>query len=382
MENRVRVPWDAGMSVYLDLVRLGAAMLVFMYHVGGQRLTGGLFWRLGPYGSQAVTVFFVLSGAVIAMAAEGRCGRDFAAARVSRIASVAVPALVATLVLDAVGQWLQPALYAASWGFGGDAWWVKAATGLLFVHELWFGKVVIGSNLPYWSLGFEVWYYLVFGLAVFGGRWRWVWAAVALVVAGPKIGLLFPVWLFGCGAWWVARRGLVGRSVGLGLWAGSIAAWVGYEAAVQRFGRPFGVMPDALMRPEVVEDYVVGLLMAVNLVGASAASAGFGRLSGCVAGWIGRPVRWAAGASFTLYLFHLPLAQMLAAACPWGVGTWPGRMLVVGGTLGLVLCIAQRTERRRGDWRLIVDRLLGAWWPGVMASGRVADRRRGGTAGP
>lgn len=59
-------------SVFLDLARFGAALAVLFCHISGKRLTGGLLWQLGPYGSEAVTVFFVLSGYVIAYVAATR----------------------------------------------------------------------------------------------------------------------------------------------------------------------------------------------------------------------------------------------------------------------------------------------------------------------
>jgi hypothetical protein len=55
-------------SIYLDLVRFGAAAVVFVVHAGFDRFTGGLpiLWRFGDLGNDAVMVFFVLSGFVIA----------------------------------------------------------------------------------------------------------------------------------------------------------------------------------------------------------------------------------------------------------------------------------------------------------------------------
>ncbi len=47
-------------------------MVVFLGHVAGTRLTGGFLWQLGPYTGEAVTVFFVLSGFVIAYATDQR----------------------------------------------------------------------------------------------------------------------------------------------------------------------------------------------------------------------------------------------------------------------------------------------------------------------
>jgi peptidoglycan/LPS O-acetylase OafA/YrhL len=57
-------------SVYLDLLRFGAAGVVFLGHASADRLTGGLVWPLMAYGHVAVMVFFVRTGLVIAWSAE------------------------------------------------------------------------------------------------------------------------------------------------------------------------------------------------------------------------------------------------------------------------------------------------------------------------
>ncbi|MGA7451675.1 MAG: hypothetical protein WBW73_10515, partial [Rhodoplanes sp.] len=55
-----------------------------------------------------------------------------------------------------------------------------------FLGEHWNAHRFPGSNSPYWSLGFEVWYYVAFGAFVFcPGRWRWIAAATVLVFIGP-----------------------------------------------------------------------------------------------------------------------------------------------------------------------------------------------------
>jgi peptidoglycan/LPS O-acetylase OafA/YrhL len=50
------------LSLYLDALRFGAALTVFLSHYGTGRISGGLFWHLADYGRSAVLVFFVLSG--------------------------------------------------------------------------------------------------------------------------------------------------------------------------------------------------------------------------------------------------------------------------------------------------------------------------------
>ena len=107
------------MSIYLDAVRFTAAMSVFFCHISGSRFTGGLFWQMGPYGVEAVDVFFVLSGFVIAYTYDTRERTllRYATSRFARIYSVAIPALTATFILDAIGRVSRPHLYNASWHY-------------------------------------------------------------------------------------------------------------------------------------------------------------------------------------------------------------------------------------------------------------------------
>ena len=49
-------------SLFIDVLRIIAALAVFFSHYASGRLSGGLFWQIMPYGHSAVIVFFVLSG--------------------------------------------------------------------------------------------------------------------------------------------------------------------------------------------------------------------------------------------------------------------------------------------------------------------------------
>lgn len=129
---------DRGTSLWLDAVRFTAAFAVFVGHISGQRFTAGVLWQAGPYGPEAVYVFFVLSGFVIAYVTDQREKEPlvYAASRFGRIASVAMPALVVTFALDAVGRAVQPALYNAAWGYLWDGRWWQFAAALTFTNQL------------------------------------------------------------------------------------------------------------------------------------------------------------------------------------------------------------------------------------------------------
>ena len=103
-------PLARSTSFFLDLLRLVAAFSVFGGHVI-------MLWYPRSYsafedrfGERAVIIFFVLSGYVIAFSTLRReCDpRAYVLARLSRLSSVVLPALVLTAVLQIAGTALKP----------------------------------------------------------------------------------------------------------------------------------------------------------------------------------------------------------------------------------------------------------------------------------
>jgi peptidoglycan/LPS O-acetylase OafA/YrhL len=155
-----------------------------------------------------VIVFFVLSGFVIAHTHAKRPAdwRRFATDRLSRIYSVAIPALLLTALLDQVGSRLAPALYAEQLPPG--SYFARMLLGAAFLNQTWGLSSRTGSNGPYWSLSYEFWYYAVFACWVFVrpfGR-RLVLVGICVLFAGPKILMLMPVWLCGVAAYVASAR--------------------------------------------------------------------------------------------------------------------------------------------------------------------------------
>lgn len=93
------------LSLYLDLVRTMAAFIVVLSHLGYGHLIGGHLWFFTCFGNEAVMVFFVLSGLVIGYVTDRRelTLSHYATARMARLYSVILPAMVLTLILDGVG---------------------------------------------------------------------------------------------------------------------------------------------------------------------------------------------------------------------------------------------------------------------------------------
>lgn len=105
------------MSLFLDAARFVAACLVLLHHAAFPKFGTYLPWRLTQSGIEPVIFFFVLSGFVIAFAAEknDRSPVDYGISRATRLLSVTIPAIALTVLLDGLGSSIAPSLYADHW---------------------------------------------------------------------------------------------------------------------------------------------------------------------------------------------------------------------------------------------------------------------------
>ncbi len=347
-----------GTSIYLDAVRFLAALVVFLTH--SAMLGNTWVWWAKPYGTEAVLVFFVLSGFVIGYVTKRgeRSAWDYGINRAARICSVAVPALVATALLDNLVPVVNHGFHVWSGGYANGRWVVTFLSSALFVNQFWAAHIIPGSNFAFWSLSYEVSYYVAFGLLAFAAaRYRFLGMAAVLLAAGPRIASLFPVWLLGLFCYRFCSRHTIGRVPGWCAFAGSVVAWIAFEA----WAIGHGLRADAAIVPlfdhggwNLVEDYGLALLFAVHLIGLQAVSSDLEPSLQRVE----RPIRWLAGATFTLYLFHVPVSRFLLA-CLWNPAWSRACYLAVFiGTLGSVFAIAAVTERRKDTWRRAILALL------------------------
>lgn len=352
-------------SIYLDAIRFLAAFLVFLDHFSLKRISGGLLWQMRPFGDEAVTVFFVLSGFVIAYATAGRekTAAEYCISRMSRIYSVVIPVLALTVLLDELGSFLRPEIYTAANTFVRDLSFIRFATALTFTNELWWLSIRQGTNVAYWSLGYEIPYYVMFGLALFApSRWRGWAVCAALLVVGPSVALAYPIWYAGVIAYRYCARDTLSPRTGVLLFVAAWIAWVIYEMIVWKFGRPLLPALWWSKRREILQDCFIVAFFSIGLIGFSAAAPQLGG----ILRRIEAPIRWLAGATFTLYISHISIAQFLAACMPWPNNDSRSRALVFVGTLVIVFLVAAVTERKKDVWRRLftvcgayVSRLFG-----------------------
>lgn len=351
-----------GFSVYLDLLRFGAALMVLLFHVKKLGVGPPAILRFIPdRGHDFVILFFVLSGYVIASAADRKRDkglREFALDRMARVYSVAVPLLVLCTVLAVFfHNWFDPQ---RSWVNGVDHPYATLALNLVFMGQSWWLHMMPFMNDPYWSLCYEVMYYAAFGAVFFmrGGA-RWAALAFVLALAGPKVLLLMPCWLLGVAAYFWRDRWKPSRVTAA---VCAVAVPVVVLALLHKFGFALAVRAlikawfpqhyDALdFSNDFLVDYVAAAIAAFHLYAIR---------------YVG--LRWpqdlksfiTAGAamSFTLYLFHMPLVFVVLNA--FGIQSTSLLAFLVCA-IGIPLAcfgLSRVTESRRSVVRGWLDRLL------------------------
>ncbi len=367
---------NRGYSLYLDIVRFAAACLVYLSHSNVPWLVKGGIPASG-YAHAAVIVFFVLSGYVIAYVTDvkERVWQDFAAARLSRIYSVAVPAVLLTVLLDAAGRMLYPGIY----GYPFDRFAIRIPSSLLFLNEIWFVSITNFSNVPYWSVCYEAWYYVFFAILTFAPKRAGVVACVALaLLLGPKIALLAPVWGLGVILYrWERLRFLsdstawllvIGSTVGIVAFQTlGVAARVDAVAMSWLGGERYRSL---VWSWHFLSDYMLGVLVFIHLAGVRGLTARVRSVPAVVE----RPIRFLASYTFSLYLLHQPLLLFWGSVIqgdPGGYRYWAATTICVALS---VLGIGYFTEQKRY--------LLTAWLRDQLRSlGRGAVRHAGAGGG-
>ncbi len=336
-------------STYLNAVRFLAALVVFLGHVAGKRFTGGFLWPLSDFMDVAVIIFFVLSGYVIAYVTDSReqTLRLYAVNRIARVLSVTIPALILTYLLDTAGRHIHPDYYSAAWGFSNDHVWLQYLAALTFTNQLWWNDINVGSMLPYWSLGFEVWYYAIFAAFWFSrGPTRYILTPALCLIAGPRILALFPIWIGGFALYHMSRTRLMTPGWGLLLFGATISVPLLMLAQTIHSGPHMG--------NSLIVRYAVALVFALNIIAVQSAG---GYFSGLLKS-LEKPINWFAGMTFSLYLYHLPVAQFLTTTISWPPQALATRVTIIAGTFGIVILLALLTEHRKNIWRRLIARLF------------------------
>jgi peptidoglycan/LPS O-acetylase OafA/YrhL len=317
----------------LDLLRGAAALCVLLVHArSGHFMDYGnlvpesktlptlIFFALTRLGTEAVMIFFVLSGFLVGgklIAQLGRNKFDPTKYAIDRFVRIALP-LIPACVLTAIVTWsIRGQLPPAAQTFGN----MLGLNGTLVT--------TLSDNLPLWSIAYEIWFYVLAGAlaTLLMGRSR-VIGAVLLAIAIAAFCKLDPhyitFWVVGALVYQVPATQ---KARGLAVIGATMTV---FGAVLYQLGLASNSIPRVLAVPQIVAESLIAGGVALALPGLRQArirNAAFRRATAALG-----------NTSYSLYLTHAPVLLMLEQ-----LGTRADRLsawtlaLFVGK---LVVCIA------------------------------------------
>lgn len=359
----------------IDFLRGLACLGVVAFHFLHRGQEGGWLadrtwpWlqSLASLGHLGVHLFFMISGFVILMSAEGATVRGFVASRVSRL----YPAFWVGVVLTSAVAW-----WAGTEAFGVTP--VQALVNLTMVPHWVRVEFVDGA---YWSLAVELQFYLmVIALLQFGQMRRVEWwiAAWLLVSSVNAVRPMYPLefWLdarwaplFAAGMLFyrISRKGWSGQRYLLLLWAFGLTLWYGWSGAMH-----------AKLGSEPV---MLGLPMQVVLALVLFHAVFLAIVSGRLTMRASPLVHWFGVLTYPVYLLHQNIGYiaLMAPVAAWRALDFNLRVLIVLAAVVAVSWAVNRWIERplSKRLRLAIDPDGGARRPAARATAKL---RPGATA--
>ncbi len=352
----VALKLSSGFSLFLDLVRILSAVVVVCVHLSQADLLGLDFEFASQMGRAAVMLFFVLSGFVIAysMARSQPTLEQYLMSRASRIYSVALPVLLlAFCIVALIGEIPSPVLQNY---YQVEKAYVYIPIHLVFAGEWWNINEKPPWLEPYWSLSYEVWFYIIFAIWFYlQGVLRWVTGIACCLLIGPKILMMMPIWMMGLACYDLCQRCYVTPAKAV---MGFLFSWCliislllfEFPLLIRRLVEASWILPEIPLGTAVWigSDYILGLLIAVQF------------LCAYYLPWtqlirFSSLIRRAASYTFTLYLSHVIVIGLWIYY--WGDSVINPLFEPVGIVVSIVVAtfaLGQFTEHRRSH----VERFL------------------------
>ena len=340
-------------SIVLDLLRLGAALIVLMHHAEDiwSPSSNNLYNFLGKSAHAAVILFFALSGYVIAYtnSRNNRGALQYAQARLSRLCSVVIPALLVTALIEIILRYTDVPVYLHY--TRNDSFLRYFITGS-FMNEIWFFSAAPRINSPLWSLSFEFWYYVIFGFWFYKGKGvrSFILPVIVCLIAGPKIIVMMPIWLLGYAAYKLPKTKL---SYPL-LWLGAIVLFLLALLAVTYLPTlPFKPgTPPWIFASQFLSDWILGLLVSVALWFLPLTLVPDSPSSGL------KLFRTIADLTFPIYVLHKPLLVLIYSMIEFRMNDAVQQWLATGITLIVACVLGFALEYMRPAWSILFEKIL------------------------
>jgi peptidoglycan/LPS O-acetylase OafA/YrhL len=235
---------------------------------------------------------------------------DYAIARISRLWSIVIPALLLTAICDYIGLQVNPNLYLNStWPYPEGSQFLHYFLSFFLVQNFWDLDLNPGINGPFWSLTYEWIYYILFGIFYFfKSNVKWIFIVGIALISGPSIILLFPVWLLGYALFkWKAYKSRAFEfsyvKAFLSLFALLMIIFIGPEIRLIQLSIIW------MSRASLLGDYFDAILFVSHLY----FSPHLIHIIKPLLFQYKKIIRWSASLTFALYLFHRPIIQLFSA---------------------------------------------------------------------
>lgn len=344
-------------SVYLEVLRITATLIVFIAHSSSFYKPLADLNEVAKLGRDGVIIFFVLSGYVISWCAneKEKLPLNFAINRAARIYSVAIPAILLGTVSS-----LFVNFYTGSpeIEYPLHKPWIYLPIYLSFVGNFWYLSEVPPQNFPYWSLNFEVWYYVIFA-AFFYVRisLRWPLVFGLLLLVGPGLMQLFPLWIAGSILYFFREKIKIQIMHARGLLVLSVLAFLfvkafsldmavdQYNAVIWKF-----LFDSQTPPPQLLGDYLLCFIVVANFIAALNSNLSFSKEAA-------EKIKYIASFSFSFYLFHIPIFGIFLAVLPENDAI-PNYVFVMISTTIIITFLAKYTEHKKYVYRSIFVKLI------------------------
>jgi peptidoglycan/LPS O-acetylase OafA/YrhL len=257
---------------------------------------------------------------------------------------VAIPAIVITCLLDILSHELNPPFYDQHWGPYRYIV-LHLISNLVFMSQNWGTDISPLSNSPFWSLSYEAWFYLIFGLFI---ARRFLWAVLASVLAGPNIMYLMLLWLMGVLSFDLVDRARTRRHV-FSLFVSSAFISILLLAIFLQGSEQIASIFDGIQRAifgtfnisprRAREDLVVPGIIAAFVFTNFLTLAKLLEVGSTVPRYLVRLARLAGNFTFPLYLLHFPIFVLCGSIGFYDRRSWVQFILVLVGVccaIGLI----------------------------------------------
>ncbi|TAH24856.1 MAG: acyltransferase [Cytophagales bacterium] len=344
-------------SLYLDLIRTIAAFGVLLVHANIHWFSNNKFLD-EDYGHKLVMVFFVLSGYLISYSTrqKERNLSQYINDRVSRLYSIVIPALIFTYLIDGLCVFF----HADYMNKIPENQIFRVLLNIFFLDQNWSLCSKPSTNGPFWSISYEFWYYMIYGVFYFVQSYTKKWLIILgiCLFIGPKILLLFPVWILGVAVQYIEIKmpkplSIIGFIASLTI---LIMLTINHEPIGAIDGFIIG-QPPLYFSSRFLHDYIYGIAIAVHFIFLKSCSSSifenFNPLD-----FIKRTFKATSNMTFTLYLFHLPILILFSTAVNYDKENYFHLILMLSLLVIFVYFISTYLEKSRIMYKNIGNRVI------------------------